>query len=204
MSRKYGTVGVIGRFKPLHNGGAIMLETLCKQSKHVKIGIGSCNKYNIRNPFTAEETEKMIHAFLKPKFKNYSIIYVPDFAHIPEYRDGKKWKEYMIKHYGKLDAFISGNKYVRDLLRDTYKIIAPGTIIPRRKQTKLNATFVRSAIAKEENWQRLVPEEVAGFMQEKKLDERFRREYGLDTLINGKKYDFAETADEEKEHTYEQ
>lgn len=55
-----GAVGFIGRFKPLHNGAALALETLCEQADKVKIGIGSVNKYNLRNPFTAEESQEMI------------------------------------------------------------------------------------------------------------------------------------------------
>ena len=93
---KLGRVGVIGRFKPLHNGGALMLDAICENADHVVIGLGSSNKYNLRNPFTGDESAGMIEAYLSPRFSNYELIHVPDFGHIQEFSDGKKWKEYGI------------------------------------------------------------------------------------------------------------
>lgn len=93
MQNNLGRVGVIGRFKPLHNGAAVLLESLCEKSDHVLIGIGSSNKYNIRNPFTSDETKDMIELFLKEKFTNYEIIKIPDFAHIPGCENGQQWRK---------------------------------------------------------------------------------------------------------------
>lgn len=56
MAKKFRKLGAIGRFKPLHLGAAAMLEALCENAEEVVIGIGSSNKYNLRNPFTAEES----------------------------------------------------------------------------------------------------------------------------------------------------
>ena len=58
LPEKLGRVGFIGRFKPLHKAAAIVLEEICKRSDHVIIGIGSANKYNYRNPFTAELSDE--------------------------------------------------------------------------------------------------------------------------------------------------
>jgi len=100
---KLGRVGVIARFKPLHNGAYAMLEAVCENANEVIIGIGSANKYSLRNPFTAKESEDMVRLTLEQKFSNYSIIHIPDFAQIPEYSDGKKWKEYVIEKFGKFE-----------------------------------------------------------------------------------------------------
>ena len=117
-NKKFKRVGLIGRFKPLHLGGAVMLECVCENAEHVVIGIGSSNKYNVRNPFKAHETKDMINAFLSTRFSNYEIIYVPDSGHIPEFKDGQKWRKYVLEYFGKLDCFISGNDYVRELLKN--------------------------------------------------------------------------------------
>lgn len=61
-----------------------MLEAICRLATGAIIGIGSSNKYDHRNPFTAEETEKMIQAYLAPRFSNFKIIRIPDFGHLLE------------------------------------------------------------------------------------------------------------------------
>ena len=205
--KKFGTIGVIGRFKPLHKGGAVMLETICEKAEHVKIGLGSCNKYNMRNPFTAKESRNMIDLFLSPRFSNYSTLFITDYAHISEYKDGKKWVEEVIKQYGPLDAFISGDEYVSDLLKDNYKIIHPADLIPRDKQIRLRATTVRVEMAKGgDSWKQHVPRVVADYLETSGLVDRFRREFGLETLAildSGVDYTGHENSDEEKKHTQE-
>ena len=217
-----GRTGVIGRFKPLHNGGAMMLEAICRQAAHVTIGIGSSNKYNIRNPFTAAESEEMVRAFLADSYANYDIIHIPDFAHveklqgnrtihgeaasrasktrapfqtaalkpqrahrvldIAEYKDGKKWKEYVVQAFGPRDSFVSSNGYVRGLLGDVYQLVAPSALIPPEHWIELRATAVRVAIAQGDAWKSLVPEKVAEYLETRHLIKRFRDEFGLQTL----------------------
>ena len=179
---KLGRVGVIARFKPLHNGAYAMLEAVCENANEVIIGIGSANKYSLRNPFTAKESEDMVRLTLEQKFSNYSIIHIPDFAQIPEYSDGKKWKEYVIEKFGKLDYFISSNPYVTDLLKDTYNVIQPYTIINSDKKIMMRGTLVRLEMARGNNWENLVPKEVAKYLKKNNLVERFRKEFGLQTL----------------------
>ncbi len=198
-----GRVGFIGRFKPLHNGAALALETLCSKADVVKIGIGSSNKYNARNPFTAEESREMIDTYLSPRHENYEFIIVPDFAHLPEFHDGQKWKEYVKEHFGKLDYFATANPYVRDLLQDSYNIIHPAACIPREQWLKMRATEVRMAMASGGNWQELVPEEVAHYLEEHELVQRFRDEFSGQILAapNSVTYTQAETKEEEYQHT---
>ncbi|MBS3134422.1 hypothetical protein J4214_04285 [Candidatus Woesearchaeota archaeon] len=201
-----GIVGVIGRFKPLHHGGATMLEILCERANHVIIGIGSSNKYNLRNPFTPEKTKGMLNAFLSKRFSNYSITYIPDFAHIPEYRNGKKWKECILEHYGELDYFITSNEYVAELLSDSYNIIHPACLIPAERYIMLKSSEVRMEMAKHGNWKSLVPEEVSNYLEENKLVRRFREEFGFETLATLREnanYKNPESMIEEKLHAGE-
>jgi cytidyltransferase-like protein len=202
----YGRIGVIGRFKPLHLGGAAMLEAVCENAEHAIIGIGSAGpdyKYNMRNPFTPLETREMLDAHLSQRHSNYEIIEIPDFAHIPQYSDGSKWKEQMTQAYGKLDCFVTANPFVSSLLRDTYEIIAPGTLIPPEKWTRLRATEVRMRMAQGTLWEDLVPTQVASYIKEHGLDNRFRREFGLETIASCADYTRIETVDEEREHAQE-
>jgi len=200
---KLGTVGVIGRFKPLHNGGAVMLETLCQNADCVKIGIGSSNRYNARNPFTAQESKEMIDRFLSKKYSNYEFIFVQDFGHIPEYSNGQKWKQCIVEQYGKLDCFVTGNEYVASLLESDYKIIHPSNLIPKDEQIMLRATEVRIEMSRFGEWKKLVPNEVSDYLEEKGLVERFRKEFGLETLAKlaeGENFSSFESKEKEKSH----
>ncbi|MBR9691773.1 hypothetical protein GOV06_03215 [Candidatus Woesearchaeota archaeon] len=174
--------GIIGRFKPLHKGGAALLESICEQAEHVTIGIGSCNEYNARNSFTAEETKDMIDAILAPKYDNYKIIYIPDFC------DEEKWTDYIIEHYGTLDCFVSGNEYVNHLLKGSYDIIRPNSLILPGRQTRITATEVRYKMANDEDWESLVPLPVADYIKQNNLDKRFIKEFGLEAIAKGYKY----------------
>lgn len=202
---KLGRVGVIGRFKPLHNGGALMLDALCENADHVLIGLGSSNKYNVRNPFTVEESAGMVEAYLSPRFSNYQLIHVPDFGHLNEYSDGKKWKEYVTEHFGILDHFVSGNEYVSDLLKDTYVVVHPAVLILPERHVRIRATEVRLKMARYENWPSLVPDAVAAYLGSNGLVERFRKEFGLRTIAASTDANVYghENYDEELNHTRE-
>ena len=181
--KRFSAIGIVARLKPLHNGAELMLEAACENADHVIIGIGSSNRYDLRNPFTAEESEAMVHACLQPKYTNYKIIYVPDFGHLdPAYRDGQKWRCYIKENFSPLDAFISGNDYVVNLLKEDYQIIHPASLIPRKMWIKLHATQVRYEMARGNNWKQFVPARVAEYFETNKLVDRFRREFGLQTL----------------------
>ncbi|MBS3164888.1 hypothetical protein J4439_05655 [Candidatus Woesearchaeota archaeon] len=196
-----GVVGVIGRWKPLHNGGALMLDTLCARADLVKLGIGSANRYDARNPFTAEESEGMLRAYLKPEC-NCEFIHVPDFGHLPEHADGQRWREEVLRLYGELDCFVSGNAYVRELLKDDYRVIHPAELIPKEEQLWLRAAQVRVEMARSGPWESLVPEEVSRYITSARLDERFRSEFGLQTLgeLVSDAYLRGESSEQERSH----
>lgn len=202
MNKVTGKVGVIGRFKPLHKGGALMLDAVCENADHLVIGLGSSNKYNLRNPFTVEESAGMIQAYLSPRFSNYELIPVPDFGHLSEHSDGKKWKEYVLEHFGPLDHFVSGNAYVSELLKDTYSIIHPAALIPLEQYVKIKATEVRLKMARDEHWKILVPEPVVIYLESRGLVDRFRKEFGEQTIAAslGVNVYEPESYNEEKKH----
>lgn len=206
--KQFHSLAVIGRFKPVHNGAVLMLEAVCDQAEQVKIGIGSSNKYNQRNPFTAEETEEMLRSYLSPRYDNFEIIHVPDFAHKPEYADGQQWRTYVREHFGTLDGFVSGNDYVRNLLKDDYLMIHPADLIPKEKYLLVRATEVRVEMARCGHWENLVPQEIAVYLNENHLVERFCNEFGQEMLTQlateNITYPRTETEEEERKHTLEE
>jgi ADP-ribose pyrophosphatase YjhB (NUDIX family)/nicotinamide mononucleotide adenylyltransferase len=202
--KDFTKLGVVGRWKPFHKGGNALLETLCDKAEHVVIGIGSTNRYNARNPFTAEDSGDMIECSLGEKYSNFSFRFIPDYGQNPEHEDGNEWTEEITKQFGCLDAFVSGNDYVNSLLKPHYRIINPAELIPKEKQKNIRATEIRLKMAKgDDSWKTLVSEPVSRYITEKKLDQRFRKDFALETLalLNGKaNISGHESLEEEKNH----
>lgn len=183
-----------------------MLKAVCKNADQVLIGIGSSNKYNVRNPFTASEVTDMINLCLKKDFDNYQILQIPDFGHIPEFKDGKKWTQEVIKEFGNLQYFVSSNDYVRKLLESRYNLLAPTDLIPTKDLLELKGAEVRYEIARYGKWENLVPSPVKDYLINNNLIERFRQEFGLATLaLLSSEYKLNKTENEMEEqlHTFE-
>ncbi len=166
---------MIARWKPVHLGHSVVLRALCESAQHVIVGIGSSNRYNLRNPFTVDETKAMLAIALRD-YDNYEIVEVPDLD------DGPRWRVMVRDMFGELDAFISDNDYVSGLLQEFYAVIKPVTLVAEEDKVPLNATMVRFAMAAGEPWHTMVAPEIADYLIENNLDRRFRREFGMETL----------------------
>ena len=175
MLERVRSIGMIARWKPVHLGQAAVLRALCDLSNHASIGIGSSNRYNARNPFTLEETETMLKLTLDRR-DNFSILPVPDLD------DGPRWRLMVLELFGELDLFVTDNPYVASLLKNDYRIVRPVELIPSEQQVRVDGSMVRAMMAKGEGWQAWVEERCVNYIQKNKLDERFRREFGLETL----------------------
>ncbi len=169
---------MIARWKPVHLGHAAVLEALVETADEVLIGIGSSNRYDVRNPFTPGESEAMIRLVLDraDRREGYSILPIPDLGH------GPRWRAMVVDLLGPLDLFVTANDYVRDLMREVYQVIHPVQLVAPERRIPLDATAVRRAMAQGEGWRSLVPAPVAEYLEAEGLDRRFRREFGLATL----------------------
>ncbi len=171
----HGRIGMVARFKPVHNGHAGILKAAQNRASEFIIGIGSAGEWDVRNPFTAGETEDMLRLLLAGT-GNCRILSVPDL------HDGPRWRDLVASLFGKLDYFISANNYVRSLLAKTFSVVHPLQFLKEEDLTPVSGTMVRMVMAKGGNWRALVPAEVADYITKNGLDERFRREFGLATL----------------------
>lgn len=87
-----------------------------------------------------------------------------------------------------LDLFVTDNPYVANLLAEFYRIERPVAFVPLNERIRVNGPMVRQAIARGEDWQSLVPAEIAEYISTRKLDERIRREFGLQILADAVKH----------------
>lgn len=163
--------GLVCRWKPLHLGHEALLETLCERSEKVLVGIGSANRRNARNPFSAEETARMIELVLRPRFENFELVFVPDLD------DGPRWAKLVSELFGPLDLFVTANEWVRELMIPYYAVAHPATLVPRERHVFVDGTMVREAILRGADWRALVSPSIADHLEREGLVERFRREF---------------------------
>jgi nicotinamide-nucleotide adenylyltransferase len=172
---KFERIGMVARWRPVHKGHAPVLRALCSHAKEARIGIGSANRYNARNPFTVEETIDMIRRVLTD-YDNYTLLPIDDLD------DGPRWRLMILRLFGKLDAFVTANPYVASLLQDNYYLLPPVALVKPEDRIRINGRMVRRAMARGDGWQEMVPDAVVAYIENEKLDERFRLEFGLETL----------------------
>jgi len=173
-----GRVGLVCRWKPVHKGHAALLESLCERAEHVVIGLGSPNARDERNPFTAEESARMIELVLRPRFENFELVLVPDLG------DGPRWARMVQGLLGELDLFVTENAYVEELMTSFYAVAHPASLVPEEKHVAIDGTMVRRAMARGGDWGALVPPPVAHYLVAEGLVARFRREFGLACLAS--------------------
>jgi nicotinamide-nucleotide adenylyltransferase len=183
-----GKAAMIARFKPLHLGSGLLLDAVCRNYELAYIGIGSANKpLSATNPFTPEESNTMVNLFLEyTGHANFQTFYMPDFAHLgSEHRDGISWKNHLsgiIEGFGGIEYFVTGNSWVREILKTEYRIIHPTELIDPQYFIPVKASMVRIAIASNADWQSMVPACIADYIQSHSLDERLREMFGKEIL----------------------
>jgi nicotinamide-nucleotide adenylyltransferase len=172
---QFRKIAMIARWQPVHLGHQAVLRALCAGAHTVLIGIGSSNIYNYRCPFRLDETRDMLGLILGG-LDNYALIPVPDLG------DGPRWRLMVLEFFGALDGFVTANPYVASLLENDYQLVHPAGLLSADQQVAVEGEMVRREMARGGNWQRMVPDVIAEYIQNHKLDIRFRQEFGLQTL----------------------
>lgn len=159
-----GRLAMIARWKPVHVGHARILRALAGYADELVIGIGSSNKYDAHNPFTPAETREML-ALVVP---GVSVVEVPDLGH------GPRWRAMVVELLGPLDMFVTANGYVRELLKDDYRVVHPVHLLAPEERVAVNGTMVREAMRRGEPWEHMVEPAIADYLRSRGLDERVR------------------------------
>ena len=170
-----GRIGMVARWQPIHSGHVPVLRALCDRAERAIIGIGSTNRHTVRSPFSLSETADMIRLVLAGR-ENYALLPIPDLD------DGPRWRAMVVEMFGPLDLFVTANPYVWSLLAAEYPLVRPVELVPANARVAVDGTMVRRAMARGDTWRALVPGEIADYITARQLDERFRREFGLQAL----------------------
>ena len=146
----------IGRFQPFHKGHLHVAKSLSKKFDEIIIGVGSSQEKDTPdNPFSYNERKAMVSGALKGnKIKNFSIYPVPDL-----YND-IKWTDYIVNNLPKFDVAFSGNDWtIRCFKKHKIKIKKIALL------KGINSTKIREIMAKNKDWERMVPKEVSGIIK---------------------------------------
>lgn len=108
--------------------------------------------------------------------ENFELVDVPDLGH------GPRWRAMVVGMFGPLDLFATANAYVRSLLEHDYRVVHPVWLISPDRRVAVDGTMVRRRMARSDDWRALVPPVVAGYLDEHGLVDRFRREFGAETV----------------------
>jgi nicotinamide-nucleotide adenylyltransferase len=142
----------VGRFQPLHKGHMHALEEAFRKYRRVVIVIGSINKNDGKNPFSFGTRKKMLELALRKYKGRFSIIGIPD------QESNEKWTK-LVTGKADFDVVVTGNPVVKECLKG-FETVEPEFY----KRELYNATRVREAIRKDEEWEKLVPEEIVGLV----------------------------------------
>ena len=144
----------IGRFQPLHKGHLKIIKNASDNFLEIIIGIGSSQyKDTIDNPFTVDERKKMIENTLeKNNIKNFKIVTITDIHNPP------KWVDHVLSITSDFDIVISNNSFTKRLFQEKgYEV----NETPLYQKEIYSGKVIRKKIRDGEEWEDLVPTEVA-------------------------------------------
>jgi len=154
---------VIGRFQPpcLHHL-QFLDEVIHSGIKKLLIGIGHSQKFDDKHFFTAQEVKSLLISALDKLNFPYQIAIIPDIHNPPKYADHVKTFFPEINENN--TCLFTENTYTSDCFINYshhFQVIRP-TILD------VHATFIRQMLIDGNNdWQKLVPENVFKFIKNK-------------------------------------
>ena len=105
---KYKIGLVIGRFQPFHKGHEFLLNESLKLCDKIIIGIGSSNKNNDDNPWSASERKKILEKFIEENGYQDRIVKIVKLYDDP---DDNIWFRNLYKKTGPFDVTIGNNDW---------------------------------------------------------------------------------------------
>ncbi|AEF97228.1 nicotinamide-nucleotide adenylyltransferase [Methanotorris igneus] len=158
---------IIGRFQPFHNGHLNVIKKISKEVDELIIGIGSAQKsHTLDNPFTAGERIMMITKTLKNFDFQYYVIPINDIEF------NAIWVSYVEALTPPFDVVYSGNSLVRELFEERGYMVKKPEMFNRKEYS---GTEIRRRMLNGEEWEPLVPKEVAEVIKEIRGVERLIR-----------------------------
>ncbi|UIP00900.1 nicotinamide-nucleotide adenylyltransferase [Halobaculum sp. CBA1158] len=148
----------IGRFQPYHNGHHHMVEEIAEEVDELVLGIGSAgDSHTRRNPFTAGERIMMVT-------KSLTEFDVTTYAvPIEDLERNSVWVSHVQSMCPKFDVAYSNNPLVVRLFEEAGVEVRSS---PMFRREVLEGSELRERMIDGEGWRDLVPDAVAGVVEE--------------------------------------
>ena len=161
----------VGRFQPFHKGHMETVRFALKSVDTLVMVVGSAQKsHEMRNPFTAGERIMMIKASLDAGKKNMDscrVLIVP----VPDVDVHALWTRQVDMLVPKYDFVFANDPFTLLLFRERgVKTVEA----PLYERNRMMATEVRRRMAEGEDWQELVPTQVAAAIKAINGEERVK------------------------------
>ncbi len=154
----------IGRFQPFHKGHLAIVEQMLDRCDSIMIGVGSAqNQREMRNPLSGGERIEMIREFFESRdIGPYEIYPIPDINCYPA------WPYYVKTILPKFDVVYASSDVVLRLFRSTRVDVEK---IDEINRDEWKGSEIRKRIREGEEWRSLVPDEIADYLEDKKMAE---------------------------------
>lgn len=169
----------IGRFQPFHTGHLKAIEWILEKEEceRLIVLVGSSQKcYDIDNPFTVgERIDMIVRVLAKRSYYSRAIV-----LSVPDIMNNALWVAHVNSLVPAYEVVYSNNPLVKKLFEDAGKEVRSTPLFDRKA---FDATRIRRSMLRgTREWRRLVPAEVASFIDEVKGVQRVRAVAGGDKL----------------------
>jgi nicotinamide-nucleotide adenylyltransferase len=150
----------IGRFQPFHNGHLQAVEWILNECDQLIVLIGSSQScYTPENPFTVGERVEMIYKTLKSHNLSAKCLILS----VPDVNNNALWVAHINSLVPRYDTVYSNNPLTKRLFKDAGRKVSG---IPSFERHRNDASRIRKSLLLNSDWKKLVPTEVAKFINE--------------------------------------
>ncbi|NWG37026.1 MAG: nicotinamide-nucleotide adenylyltransferase [Nitrososphaera sp.] len=152
----------VGRFQPFHRGHLATVKFALKQVDNLVIVVGSAQKsHEPRNPFTAGERIAMVKAAIDAdnRIDSRRILIIP----VPDVDVHSLWTRQVDMLVPKYDVVFANDPFTLHLFQESGVRTVEAPLVDREQ---MSATEVRRRMMAGEDWQELVPAQVAEIIKE--------------------------------------
>lgn len=142
VAKKKETKGlIVGRFQPFHNGHIKLIEYALSKVDKLHIVIGSPNRNDEKNPYSAQLREAMIEKSLtKEQLSRIKISYVEDM------NNDAIWLENLANRFADCDLIFSSDEKMSQLYKTNPKLNSKAITIPQDQREDLSGTNIRGLL----------------------------------------------------------
>jgi nicotinamide-nucleotide adenylyltransferase len=157
----------IGRFQPFHNGHLDVVKQILSENDKALIVIGSAElNHTFANPLTIEERTEIISKTLEAEGiskEKYELFPISDL------NDCENWASYVDKQIPEYQKIYTGSSIVKRCYSKKHDLI-----VPIQKNLEISASEVREGMAKDKNWESLVPKTVEKLLKKWDVIDRIK------------------------------